>query len=260
MTRISGANAGQFAAVDAPRAATIERVKTGPLCCLAVAALCAAALPAHALPATDDLAQEVQRFASQAARAPAGGARVAIEVGTLDPRLKLAPCERVEPYLPAGTRLWGKAHIGVRCADGPVRWNVYLPITVHVWGRALVAAAPLAAGTSLKAADLVEAEVDVAAGRGRAFGAAQSQALAGRVLVRPLAAGAPLRAGDLKARQWFAAGDSVRIRAQGSGFVVAGSGEALTPGIEGRSVRVRTEGGRVVVGEPVGEREVELAL
>ena len=61
-------------------------------------------------------------------------------------------------------------------------------------------------------------------------------------------------------RQWFAAGDVVRITAQGGGFVVSSSGEALSPGIEGRSVRVRTEGGRVVSGEPVGEREVELAL
>ena len=205
------------------------------------------------------LAQEVQRFAAESTgRQVAPGLRLEVEVGQLDPRLRLAPCARVEPYLPAGTRLWGKAHVGVRCASGPTHWNVYLPITVHVFGRALVAAAPLPAGTTLAAADLAEAEVDLAAAP--AFAAARAASLVGRNLARAVAAGAPLREADLKARQWFAAGDTVRIVAEGGGFVVSGSGQALSPGIEGRSVRVRTEGGRIVSGEAVGEREVALSL
>jgi flagellar basal body P-ring formation protein FlgA len=219
---------------------------------------------AHAeppLPPPETLAQQVQRFADESTRrvaTPAG--RIEVEVGTLDPRLRLAPCERIEPYLPTGTRLWGKAHIGLRCVAGPKRWNVYLPITVHVHGRALVATSNLPAGSVLAAADLAEAEVDLAAERGPAFAASQAAGLVGRSLVRGLNAGEALRGNDLKARQWFAAGDVVRITAQGGGFAVSSSGEALSPGIEGRSVRVRTEGGRVVSGEPVGEREVELAL
>jgi flagella basal body P-ring formation protein FlgA len=219
-----------------------------------------AELPLPAAP-SESLAQQVQRFADESTRriaSPAG--RIEVEVGALDPRRKLAPCERIEPYLPSGTRRWGKAHIGLRCSAGPKRWNVYLPITVHVFGRALVAAAGLPAGSVLAAADLVEAEVDLAAGRGPAFGAPQATSLVGRSLVHALHAGEALRANDLKARQWFAAGDVVRITAQGGGFVVSSSGEALSPGIEGRSVRVRTESGRIVSGEPVGEREVELAL
>ena len=212
-------------------------------------------------PPPETLAQQVQRFADESTRRVATpAARIAVEVGTLDPRLKLAPCARIEPYLPAGTRLWGKAHIGLRCVDGPKRWNVYLPITVHVHGRALVATSSLAAGSVLAATDLIEAEVDLAAERGPAFAASQAAGLVGRSLVRSVNAGEALRGNDLKARQWFAAGDVVRITAQGGGFVVSSSGDALSPGIEGRSVRVRTEGGRVVSGEPVGEREVELAL
>ena len=34
-------------------------------------------------------------------------------MGSLDPRLKLAPCNQVEPHLPAGTRLWGRSRIGL---------------------------------------------------------------------------------------------------------------------------------------------------
>ena len=59
-------------------------------------------------------------------------------------------------------------------------------------------------------------------------------------------------------RQWFAAGDTVRIVAAGAGFALSAEGEALTHGIEGQPARVRTESGRVVTGLPAGERRVEV--
>lgn len=224
--------------------------------------LALALLPFGALAEASAIAEQVQRFADAATRriAEPGVARVEVEVGALDPRLKLAPCERIEPYLPAGTRLWGKAHVGLRCVEGPKRWNVFLPITVHVYGRAVVAATSLAAGSTLVASDLAEAEVDLAAERDDAFGAAKAPLLVGRTTARALDAGRALRTRDLKARQWFAAGETVRITAAGRGFAVSASGEALSPGLEGRSVRVRTEGGRVLSARPVGEHEVELEL
>src|SRR5512134_4162882 len=46
------------------------------------------------------------------------GTRVEVEVGALDPRLKLGPCARITPYLPTGTRLWGRAQVGLRCDEG----------------------------------------------------------------------------------------------------------------------------------------------
>jgi flagella basal body P-ring formation protein FlgA len=52
----------------------------------------------------------------------------------------------------------------------------------------------------------------------------------------------------------------VTVVAQGNGFSVVGEAQALNNGIEGRPVRVRTEGGRVLTVQPVGERRVELPL
>jgi flagella basal body P-ring formation protein FlgA len=52
----------------------------------------------------------------------------------------------------------------------------------------------------------------------------------------------------------------VQISARGRGFAINVEGRALTSGREGHPARVRTESGRVVVGQPVGERRVELAL
>lgn len=202
------------------------------------------------------LAEQVRSLARGAPQAP--GARVEVEVGTLDPRLKLAPCARIEPHLPPGTRLWGRTRIALRCADGPVRWQVYLPLTVKVFAPALAAAVPLAAGHEITAADLQLAEVDVAAEPGAAL---KDPALAvGRMLERPLAPGQALRENHLRARVWFAAGDAVRVVAAGPGWRVVGEGLALAPGVEGRAVRVRTESGRVISAQPVGEREVEVPL
>jgi flagella basal body P-ring formation protein FlgA len=214
---------------------------------------------AHALdPALDAQVQQFALEASRDAGALAPGLRVQVRVGHLDPRLRLAPCTAVQPYMPAGTRLWGAARIGLRCTDAAVRWNVFLPITVDVFGPALVAAVPLAAGRVLAADDLRNSEVNLAAARSAAI--TRSDVAIGRTLARPLAAGDALHAADLRSRQWFAAGDSVRLVAAGSGWRIHGEGQALAAGVEGQSVRVRTESGRVVSGVAVAERLVEVAL
>lgn len=184
--------------------------------------------------------------------------RVEIETGSLDPRLKLAPCERVETYLPNGFRAWGKGRVGLRCAQGAVRWNVYLPVTVKVFGPALVAVRPLDAGAEVAEADLRSAEVDLAAAAGAAI--TELDAVAGRTLMRAIPAGQPLRQNDLRARQWFAAGETVKLVALGRGFEVHGEGQALAAGLDGSFVRVRTETGRIVSGVAVSERRVEVKL
>ncbi len=223
------------------------------------AALLAAAMPACAQAVDGVLALQIQQFALDATRAShRPGLRVQVRVGRLDPRLRLAPCSAVQPYLPTGTRLWGAARIGLRCADPTVRWNVFLPINVDVYGPALVADAPLAAGRVLAAADLRSAEVNLAATRATVLG--RGDAAVGRTLARPLAAGDPLHDSDLRARQWFAAGDSVHLVAAGSGWRIRSEGQALAPGVEGQRVRVRTESGRIVNGVAVAERLVEVAL
>jgi flagellar basal body P-ring formation protein FlgA len=204
----------------------------------------------------ESLANEVRKLATDGTRAVPQASRVEVRVGQLDARLKLAPCEKIEPYLPANARLWGRTRIGLRCVRGPSPWNVYLPITVKVYGTALVAATTLPAGTVLSAADLRESEVDWAEEPGDVH--TQPESVIGRTLARPLPAGHGLRASHRRARQWFAPGDPVRITTTGAGYAVSAAGEALTAGIEGQNARVRTEGGRVVVGLPVAKRQLEV--
>lgn len=184
--------------------------------------------------------------------------RVEVVLGQLDPRLKLAPCDKVRAYLPEGVQMWGKTRVGLRCEHGPVRWNVYWPVTVKVWGHALVAASTLRPGKLLTEGDLRPAEVDLAAQTSPAI--TRVAEILGRSVVRVIEPGQGLRQDDVKARRWFAAGDPVRLTVRGEGFQVASEGLALTHGDEGRCARVRTDSGRIVCGQPVGERQVELAL
>ena len=206
-----------------------------------------------------ELEQQVRQLALTGSHAAQPGApRIEVLVGQLDARLRLAPCQQVQPYVPEGARMWGKSRIGLRCVQGATKWNVYLPITVKVFGTALTATSGVAAGSVLTAADLVAAEIDLAEDNSAPI--ARTELAVGRTLARPLQAGQGLRQSHLKARQWFAAGETVTVLAQGDGFSVAGEGQALNPGIEGQPVRVRTESGRILTGQPVGDRRVELAL
>ncbi len=183
--------------------------------------------------------------------------QVEVIMGELDPRLKLAPCSRIKPYLPRGANLWGRSRVGLRCEEG-ARWNVFWPVTVKVWAPALVVARTVPAGTVLEATDLTVARVDLAGGGSPAQ--RDLTEVVGRTLVRTLTQGAEVREADLKVRRWFSAGEPVRLIVKGSGFQAAASGTALGHGDEGRCARVRMDTGRILCAQPVGDGLAELTL
>jgi len=184
------------------------------------------------------------------------GLRVEVQVGRLNRGMRLAPCARIEPFLPPNARLWGRGFVGVRCAEG-ASWSTMIPVTVSVFGPALVANLPMPAGAMPSVDDFRIEEVDWT--RASGIPVSDPSWLAGRSLARPLSAGQVLRANDLRVPQTIAAGDPVRIRVVGSGFSVSAGGFALAGAGEGQSLRVRTEAGRMLVGT-VRERIVEIRL
>ncbi len=213
-------------------------------------------------PLSEALRVELQRMAQDAALVLWGQAtpapRVEVAVGNLPAQLKLAPCSQVVPYLPNGVRPLGRSRLGLRCAQGTTRWNVFVPVTVRLWAPSLVANGALPAGTLLEARHLHTAEVDLAERPDPAIG--QVDLAVGRTLQRGLAGGEALRRGDLRARQLFAAGDTVRIVAVGAGYAISSEGQAMGPGLEGQNARVRTDSGRIVTGTATAVRRVEVAL
>src|SRR5512140_3531 len=117
MSRKNGTIARQFRPPDPPGRPKVPRMKQAArlqssasqvFALLACGAACALLTPARAQtdtsaptpsPLTVQLARHVQAVALDNVGAPRG-ARVELEVGELDPRLKLAPCERIEPFVP----------------------------------------------------------------------------------------------------------------------------------------------------------------
>ena len=208
-----------------------------------------------------DIGPLTQRWLDDALqRVQAGGSalRMEVVVGTLDPRLRLAPCARVEPYLPAGARLWGRTRLGLRCVEGQVQWNVFLPVTIKAWGPAWVLAGNVQSGKVLTAADAVQDEVDWAAESAAVL--ANQESWVGQVASRQLLAGQALRQSMVRPPELFRAGAQVRVVAQGAGYVITSAGQALSSGAAGQAVRVRMDNGRIISGTVSEDGAVEVAL
>lgn len=205
-----------------------------------------------------ELARQV---AERLARAGSTGpvvSRIEVSLGAVDSRLRLAPCDKLQAYVPDGSNLWGRTRVGLRCEQGAVRWNVFMPVTVHAFGSGVVPAVNLSFGTRIEAADLRMAEVDLAADSSAAIVSVEDAV--GRLVARNVLSGQSLRQAHLKPKRYFSVGDPVRLVVKGPGFAVNGEGEALTPGDEGQCSRIRTEAGRIVCARPVGDRVAELLL
>lgn len=186
-----------------------------------------------------------------------GFSRYEIEVGTPRTPPALAACERTEFFAPAGARPWGRVSVGLRCAEG-ARWTLLVPVTIAVWGNALVATHPLPAGTALSPDQLELQEVELT--REPSGAAREAEDLAGRTLTRAVAAGQPIRVDMTRATPVVQAGDSVRLRIVGNGFSIAAAGQAMNSAGTGQSVRVRTELGKILNGVAREGRIIDVRL
>lgn len=184
--------------------------------------------------------------------------RPEVVMGQLDSRLRLAPCARVEPYLPTGTRLWGRSRIGLRCLEGRVRWNVFIPVTVKAWGPAWVLRRPVNAGQVLTEDDAETAEIDWAEQHASVL--ARPDMWVGQQAAYALRPGQALRQNMVRPVPAFGPGAQVRVSSVMGGLHVVVTGQALGQGVTGQTVRVRLSGGRVVTGTVVDGQTVEVHL
>lgn len=247
-----------------PRALPRQRGVWAKVCMLLAAAVPGVALASGpALTPWERQAQtwiDQQLSGTQQAGGESAGAvlRPEVKVGELDKRLKLTPCPTVEPYLPQGTRLWGRSRIGLRCLDGPTRWNVFLPVTVKAWGPAWVIKQPVAPGATLSETDAELTEIDWAESIAPVL--ALPQDWVGTQTARALMPGQVLRKGMVRTPQVFEAGTQVRVTVRGPGFQLAANGEALAHGYIGQTVRVRMPSRRILTGTVRDAETVEISL
>lgn len=222
---------------------------------IVLALLAAASAPGAAVPLEDPrrIEAEVESFVrDHTAHLPG---KVEIELGRLETVAQLPPCNRLEPFLPPGRRLWGKSIVGIKCQD-TAGWSVQVPVTVRVIAPVVTTARPLARRQVLSAADLARHTLDMTQlplGLLTEF----DQAL-GKRTVAALAAGTPLRGDMLTAPAAVSQGETVRLVYSGNSFRITGEARALSDAALGEKVQVRTASGKVLRGVAVEKGVVQV--
>jgi flagella basal body P-ring formation protein FlgA len=229
-----------------------------PILCL-LFLTCAPASAGSAAPADPPpKAQEViRRFVAEEVARAEPGLRAEIAVGEVDPHLRLAPCERTEAFLRSGARLWGRVFVGYRCLQHP-GWSVSVPVTVRLYGPALVAIRAVPALQAIAPDALRVEEVDLTREPG---GVARELAqVEDRVCTHPVEAGQAIALNSLRTVPVVGQGDPVRLVGVGNGFSISTNGTALASAAAGQMVRVETESGRTIAGIARKGRLVEVAF
>lgn len=187
-----------------------------------------------------------------AAQVDGNDGRSEIRLGTLDPRLRLVPCDRpLAGFLPPGARLSGNTSIGVAC-PGTAGWKLYVQAYVAVFRTVAVAGTYLPAGAALGADNVRFEERDVSAG-GYGYLSDLDQ-LRDRVLKQPLQEGRAIPPQALTKARLIRRGEAVVILSKIGPIEVRSNGSALMDGGAGDRIKVRNETSRRII-----EGEVEAA-
>lgn len=182
--------------------------------------------------------------------------KVDVSTGSIDSRLRLVACLSPEAFTPTGTRLWGSATVGIRCASP--KWSLSIPVTVRVTAEVVVANHPLARNRTIEASDLTRREADLTQ---LPAGVLTDPAQAiGKLATIGIPAGSFLKNHMLRAPFLVLQGQKVRLVAQGTGFKINAEGKALSDGVAGQLVSVRTSSGKMVSGVVKSAGVVEVAF
>ncbi len=179
------------------------------------------------------------------------GSPVEIVDGRLDPRLRLAQCDRpLETFMSPGGRKLGNTTVGVRC-NGSKRWTLYVPMTINVHADVGVPSESLPKGTVLDRNNVKTARFNLARlPQGYYRDPAEVE---GMELKRNVAAGQPLTPAMLKTQRMIERGQRVTLVAGSGGLEVRVAGQALSHGAKGERIRVRNlSSKRTVEGLVVG--------
>jgi len=209
--------------------------------------LCLAAAAANAEPMKtqqDHAGIEATAKAFLEDKVRAGYASFKIEIGALDPRLRLTACSLpLHGFLPPGSRLPGNTTVGVSC-EGATPWTLYVPATVKVMNEVVVLKRLVTRGTLITADDVGLEIREIRAADEYIRDPAQ---VVGKLARRPLAASISLTPAMLSAPLLVRRGQQVVIVANTPGIDVRMQGTALNEGGAGDRIQVRNETSKRVV-------------
>jgi len=161
------------------------------------------------------------------------GASGEIEVGTIDSRLRLEACPNIDVELPATNAATMTAKVS--CQDPS--WTLYVPVHLHAWVNAVVAATNLPPNTTLSAMQLTSGRVDqLASSAGLITDPRQVQ---GKILRIGLMAGNPVLSSLLDLPIAVHRGQNVVLTLTAQSMTLKTTATAMEDGRVGDSISVQ---------------------
>lgn len=182
-----------------------------------------------------------------------------IEIGRMDPRLRLPACGAPLQTFATGNRsTTGAVTIGVRC-DSDKTWTLYVSARVVVFGPVLVAARPLSRGSEISPDDVRLARKDLSRLSYGWLGSVEDAV--GKTAKRTYAPGQVVQPNQLEESKLVRRGEQVIVRVASGGLEVSTTGRALSDGILGQQIQIRSSGSsRVIEAEVVAAGEVRVRI
>jgi flagella basal body P-ring formation protein FlgA len=203
---------------------------------LAASVLAGPAFAQESIQSLDAIRTAAQTFVTQNVPKQAPGA-VTVNVGTLDSRLRLAPCATpLKVSLPAGATFRERMTVAVSCTASS-SWTVYVPIAIEAQTPVLVLRRAANRGARLTSED-VEIQTRVVQGTGASYLTDVAE-LGGRTLKRPLGAGAALTVDAMMDDMVVKRGQRVTLLAAVGGLEVRAAGVAMNDAAAQGRVKVQ---------------------
>ncbi|MBS5840222.1 MAG: flagellar basal body P-ring formation protein FlgA [Pseudomonas sp.] len=185
--------------------------------------------------------------------------RYEIQVNNLDPRLRLAQCDKeLTATLESPAQPMGRVTVRVRC-EGSSPWTIFVPAQVKLFREVVTVLHPLKRGTIISDDDVVLRERDVGLITQGYMTAVEL--VVGQKLLRPMVTDQVLTLTHLEQAAVVRKGDQVVINARSGTLTVRMPGEALSDGGLSEQVRVKNlNSKRVIKARITGPGQVEVAL
>lgn len=165
-------------------------------------------------------------------------AAVEVAVGAIDARLRLPACPAPEVTLPPVTTSIMTAKVDCR----EPTWTIYVPVRLHAWVEAVVAAVNLTPNTKLDAADLTRGRVDMFANSGGLL--TEMMQAEGKILRVGLLAGSPILSPFLEFPIIVHRGQKVLLTLTASTMIIKAPALALEDGRIGDNIEIENPDSR----------------
>ncbi|HSX50364.1 MAG TPA: flagellar basal body P-ring formation chaperone FlgA [Cellvibrio sp.] len=171
--------------------------------------------------------------------------RIDINVGNLDPRLRLPGCEHpIEYTINDQTGLGGNINVRAQCKTGQP-WSVHVPAQVAIYRQIPLAQRDIARGEQISQDQITTGLVNISSIR-QAF-LPDENAIIGKEAKRNISMGEPFRASVLDAPTAVRRGEMVTLESMAGSIKVSSTGTALADGRVGQTIRVRNNSSERII-------------